>query len=66
MNVILERKDPYIKPYKGYNQYNNRRLHYLISSVELHKGLYHNRIIWNIPTISTITTTTQEKQERGK
>ena len=26
MNVILERKAPYIKPYKGYNQYNNRRL----------------------------------------
>ena len=31
MNVILERKDPYIKPYKGYNQYNNRRLHYILS-----------------------------------
>ena len=31
MNVILERKDPYIKPYKGYNQYNNRRLQYILS-----------------------------------
>nr|DAS01877.1 MAG TPA: hypothetical protein [Caudoviricetes sp.] len=29
MNVILERKALYIKPYKGYNQYNNRRLHYI-------------------------------------
>nr|DAS08218.1 MAG TPA: hypothetical protein [Caudoviricetes sp.] len=32
MNVILERKAPYIKPYKGYNQYNNRRLQYIIIS----------------------------------
>lgn len=32
MNVILERKIPYIKPYKGYNQYNNRRLQYIIIS----------------------------------
>ena len=30
--MYLRKKAPYIKPYKGYNQYNNRRLQYILIS----------------------------------
>ena len=37
---MIEKKIPYIKPYKGYNQYNNRRLHY-ISYQTQQQTIYH-------------------------